>query len=179
MIVELKPAHYEGVRSLFDGLWYHLNLFAVIEGKCPGQIFADDAASPTVALICEQVEGNWYLAGDCSDPEVVEGLRSLIADTLLPAGRATDGMVELLINWHPDAWEDHFGICYLADIAPMRHLRKHFVIDSTPLIDWRGSFAHRLCVTAGRRSIAEPNRTGQYRQYYGDGAAVRMRPCNR
>ncbi len=136
MIVELKPAQYENARSLFDGLWYHLNLFAVIEGKCPGQIFADDAASPTVALICEQVEGNWYLAGDSSNPEVVEGLRSLIAETLLPAGRARDGMVELLVNWHPETWEAQFG-ALLAGASPMRHLRKHFVIDQTPDIDWR------------------------------------------
>ena len=71
MIIQLDLKQYENVRDLFDGLWYHLNLFAVIEGTAPGQIFADDAENPTVALICEQVEGNWYLAGDCADPALV------------------------------------------------------------------------------------------------------------
>ncbi len=135
-MIQLDFNQYENIRGLFDGLWYHLNLFAVIEGKAPGQIFADDAENPTVALICEHVEGNWYLAGDSSDPEIVAGLKTLVDDTLLPAGRATADRVELIVNWYPEAWESHFDLL-LADAAPLRHLRKHFVIDAAPAIDWR------------------------------------------
>jgi GNAT superfamily N-acetyltransferase len=54
---------YEQVRPLFAGLVeIHLNVTAVLDGDCPGQVYVDNPGRPQTALL---VSGDgYYLAGD-------------------------------------------------------------------------------------------------------------------
>ena len=61
--MDLVESGYESVRPLFAGLAEtHLNVTAVLDGDCPGQVYADDLGEPRAALV---VSGDGcYLAGD-------------------------------------------------------------------------------------------------------------------
>ena len=137
MLQELQPAQFERVRSLFQALDYHLYLFAVIEGKSPGQIFVDDVSAPRVALIWDHAESGCYLGGDYHDPALYQALNTTILDTIRLQAKTRD-LVEVVLNYTPDGWEEQLPVV-LAGLNPLQEWRQHFVMRSPPALDWRAA----------------------------------------
>ncbi len=137
MLQELQPSQFEIVRPLFHALDYHLYLFAVIEGKSPGQIFVDDVSAPTVALIWDHAESGCYLGGDYRDPAILHAFNTTLLDTIRPQAKTLD-LVELVINYTPDGWEEQLPVV-LDGLNPLKEWRKHFVMRSQPALDWRAA----------------------------------------
>ncbi len=146
MLQELQLAQFERVRPLFQALDYHLYIFAVIEGKSPGQIFVDDPGFPQVALIWDHAESECYIAGDPSNPASLRALNATILETIRPRAKTLEH-VESSINYTPDGWEAHFPIV-LAGLNPIKEWRQHFVIRTAPALDWRAALpvGYELCL---------------------------------
>lgn len=84
MIIELSPQFYHIAIPLFAGIEHNAALVhAVIDGSSRGRIFADDAASPTCALIA--MEGAFsYLGGAPASEDDAQALVERIFADLLP-----------------------------------------------------------------------------------------------
>lgn len=83
MIIELSPQSYHIAVPLFAGIEHNAALVhAVIDGSSRGRIFADDAASPTCALIA--MEGAFmYLGGAPASEDDAQSLVDRIFTDLL------------------------------------------------------------------------------------------------
>ena len=101
MIEELPRAQFDRIRPLLAGLPHTCAADAVVDGTCGGQVWVDAAARPRCALVATP-EGH-YVVGDDQNEEFLRSLRSLIADTLLPRGRA-EGWIWVLLRSTSDGW---------------------------------------------------------------------------
>lgn len=83
MIIELSSQSFQTVSPLFAGIEHNIALVhAVIDGSSRGRIFADDAASPTCALIA--MEGAFlYLGGAPASEDDAQALFACIFTDLL------------------------------------------------------------------------------------------------
>ena len=141
MIYELNEADYEKVRPLFQALEYHLTSAAVLDGNCPGKVFADDPANPQTAFVFSP-EG-CYLAGNPTNDAFNRDLNSVIY-----TGEAFDEEVDaLFFVCHPEGWRERLAVV-LNPRPPIKMHRRHYVCRELKY-DWRanvpdGYAVHRI-----------------------------------
>lgn len=135
MIYELRQNEYENVRSLYDGLNYHLVIYSIIEGNSPGVVYVDAPNEPKTAFMWDKVEGGFYLAGDESNCEFNKSLNEWILNRIYPAVNEIPHLADFALYYFPEAWADHVNVI-LKDTDPMKHYRKHFIIDQLKY-DWK------------------------------------------
>jgi GNAT superfamily N-acetyltransferase len=130
----LKPNDWEATRSLFAPMGHQLALGALLGGAVPGEVYADDAARPTVALAW--VQQRLFLAGLLEAVDGTDALRDVIANYIGPRvlargrghlalyaeGEAWPRQIESgLKRYLPLAAERHYYVCRLP--RPARPLR--------------------------------------------------------
>lgn len=144
MIYELEPKEYEQVRPLYADWWPYLVIFAVIEGRCPGQIYVDDLRAPRAALLWDHVEGELYLARSTeggsrekvADDALARALNDCIRHRIRPYAEAhLPHLSEYTLYCDPAAWEGELDLV-LDGLNPMEHHRKLYLFKQ-PQVDWR------------------------------------------
>ncbi|MHA7965160.1 GNAT family N-acetyltransferase [Paenibacillus sp. CAU 1782] len=101
---ELTSLQFGKVRPLLQGGHLHPEILSVIEGRCPGWIFADNADHPGSALVWSKGMQGFYLLGDCRNAVFTEGLDSFATHTLEPRMRR-HGLTHFEISGHHDEWD--------------------------------------------------------------------------
>jgi RimJ/RimL family protein N-acetyltransferase len=145
MIDELEPSQFERVRSLFQGLAYHLAIFSVIEGNSPGRIWVDHPRRPQTALVWDKAEGEFYLAGLEEDDGFNQALNACIRGQIYPEARRLPRMLDFVLNYSPETWESKLDVV-LRDTAPMKHYRQHFTFKQLK-VDWKVQLPDGLVMT--------------------------------
>jgi GNAT superfamily N-acetyltransferase len=129
---ELAAAERETARSLLTGREQHLTIAAAIEGICPGTVWVDDRSCPRTALVVTP-EGH-FLIGERPEGEAARALTRLIAETILPAGRA-QGWWRFCLDYPGEEWRD-----LLARATTVGHpvwFRRPYLVLRRLKTDWR------------------------------------------
>lgn len=79
---KIEQKDYHNFYKLFREIDCYVGVLGVLDGICHGDLYADDAVNPTVALM--MTEDGHYLAGDCSNPVVNLSLQQLTSSDLYP-----------------------------------------------------------------------------------------------
>jgi RimJ/RimL family protein N-acetyltransferase len=96
---------YPRLRHLFGGLDHNLAIASILEGNTLGCIFVDEHEAARTALLWNRQEA-LYLAGDPTGPGVLDGLHSVIQETILPDARRR--YIPLLsLQTCPAEWESY------------------------------------------------------------------------
>lgn len=148
-MLELAPEEYARVRPLLPrgfGM-----AAAVLAGRAPGRVWADDAARPTRALV--GTAELWLLLGMPRDDGFDDDLRALLADVVFAGGSVRAGDDELLLSVHPPSWEARlprlFGARrYLPDPRAYLELAPGALVPQPPpagysLVEVDGAFLER------------------------------------
>ena len=99
MLVKLALPDFAAVGPLVAGLSHQLSANAVLAGQMPGDVFVDDAARPTAALV-QSPEG-WFVAGDPGNTRFVAGLRDRVTSALDAGAR------DFVLDFGAAAWAAH------------------------------------------------------------------------
>jgi RimJ/RimL family protein N-acetyltransferase len=132
---ELARYDFESMRPLLDTVPHHLTAAAVVDGTCPGRIWADNTTAPRTALL-DTPEGH-IIAGELPQDDAREGLRALIVDTRFAFARQEGWWRFGFASPGPD-WEP-----LLAEITgaryPVQMPRQHYLLTRLA-VDWREGF---------------------------------------
>lgn len=112
---QLTPDAYPHVAPLFAGFDWHLSAAAVLAGTCPGQVYADDTASPRAAFIFSP-EGE-FLAGE-PNAEFADALGQLIASN-------PEEHDSLHIVCSEDGWLPHLTTI-MGGLEPLAEERRYY-----------------------------------------------------
>jgi GNAT superfamily N-acetyltransferase len=85
----LLPANYTRALPLFEGFIRDPLMFAVLEGKRPGRVYADHPDQPRAALVWTDTECV-YLAADPADRSFFQNFHQFTKQVLFPTGKALD-----------------------------------------------------------------------------------------
>jgi len=142
MISQLDRSAYEGTRALFTALDHQLTALAVIEGRCPGNIWVDSITRPRSAFMASP-EGH-FLVGDDGDAAFNRDLNRLIMGTLLgeSANGQRGGTMALVCD--PEGWVEQFDVV-LAGRVPIPERRWHYLFERS-LVDWRNLVPEGLSI---------------------------------
>ena len=123
-IRQIKQGNYERVRPIFAELAEtHLNITAVLDGNCPGQVYADDVTHPKTAYL---ISGDgYYLAG---------ASHNRAFNAALGAALPRDTYFVLFCN--PGQWEDALD-AVLKDTYAIRATRHYYTLGQLKIADWR------------------------------------------
>lgn len=143
-IYELSADRFYVTAPLFADAWFdEPYMDAVLKGRQPGRIFADDPVTPSAALMCRSYE--YYVAGDVSP-----SLRAFIKDA-----PAEPGVFQKLYGYAPvgEAWEQ----AILGDYAGalIRIPRHNFRWDGAAVMHWREKLPDGARVVPIDRQLAE------------------------
>lgn len=131
-MIELHRGQFEECRAIFAPLTQCLTAQAVLDGTCPGRVFADDTESPRTALIWDKW-GRFYLAGDPSNADFNRAARAFFTDEAAPAAQERHQYTYELW-YHPDAWAD--SVDEVLD-WPVSDTRLYYVYEDPPPAGWR------------------------------------------
>jgi RimJ/RimL family protein N-acetyltransferase len=137
MLTELTIEDYERVRPLFAEWRSRLVTCAVLEGRCPGQVYVDDAQNPRTALLWDHAEGELYLAGAAHNGAFNRAANDLIRGDIRSKAQAQlPHLSEYTLYAHQDAWGDQIDVV-LRDTNPMVHRRMYYAFQELR-VDWHG-----------------------------------------
>ena len=132
MLGRVDPMSYGNLSPLCTSLDIHLAVIAILAGETPAEIYADDVAAPTVALILPRNGHRVFLAGETADSALIQDLRAMLLQRFASPA-------EFLIYYGSPAWEAYLPlIC--EGLESTRANREHYTITSS-LPDWRGHLA--------------------------------------
>ena len=105
MFHQISHERYHHLRFLFSELEHNLAIASIMEGNSLGCLYADSPDSAAAALLWNRQEA-LYLAGDPNGPGLVEALKNLFQETILPEARRRH-IPLLSLQVHPTGWEMH------------------------------------------------------------------------
>ena len=146
---EVAPQQFEKARPLFDGFDYSLSIQAAIEGNNPGRIFVDNVERPRTAFALT-VEG-YLLAGDHTDPAILEALRHLLARQIFTGKVYVNGNESMSLAIHPQTWEAQLPILIPTHEAEKSE-RYHYLCRAVRF-DWHRSLPEGYLVRHAERSM--------------------------
>jgi RimJ/RimL family protein N-acetyltransferase len=136
MLTELTVQDYGRARRLFAEWHSRLVTVAVLEGRCPGQVYVDKARAPGTGLLWDHVEGELYLAGEAQHEAFNRAANGLIRGAIrAKAQTGLPHLSEFTLYADPGRWENQLEVV-LEGTNPMLHHRKHFTLRE-PRVDWR------------------------------------------
>jgi GNAT superfamily N-acetyltransferase len=121
-MLEVTSEKRELVRGVFAALDEHLSVAGVLEGQVPGEVFADSLEAPQVAVAW--LKHRCYVAGRADTAAARDGLRGLIAETILPAARAV-GYPLVMAYATQEGWEAGLRQA-LAEVLPETGQRQFY-----------------------------------------------------
>jgi hypothetical protein len=115
---------YERLRPIFAGLAEtHLNVVAVLDGNCPGEIYVDDLRRPQSALL---VSGDgYYLAGQADNLALNRALNEVLP---------RDHYFVLFCS--PEQWATALDVI-LEDTYAIRAPRRYYTLGQPRIRDWQ------------------------------------------
>jgi GNAT superfamily N-acetyltransferase len=102
LLHQLQPNDTVALRPLFDVPQLSFMVDAMQAGNSPAAIWVDDANQPRSAFIWDTTH-SLYLGGDAGNTAFLNGLRTLLSETILPDGR-TRRLGIFKIYTANDAW---------------------------------------------------------------------------
>jgi hypothetical protein len=126
---ELDPASFGKVRHLFGDLDQYVPVFAVIERRFPGRVFADREDDPTTAVVWAVTR--WaYVEGDSGNRPFLKSMDALIRETVVPVqGKLASDWFELYApndaRWMSAVEES------LSAFKPERHFEQVYTLDAS------------------------------------------------
>jgi RimJ/RimL family protein N-acetyltransferase len=132
MFHELDNHQFQAVMPLFDEYFPDPMLYAVLEGRRNGRVFADNASRPTHAFVWTDSESAYLalgqaVAGDEDDTEFLAAFRRLLLEEIIPQARDM-GLHFLSLFSFPDAYP-HKLEQLLAEQLPLRTPLNTFTFD--------------------------------------------------
>lgn len=124
LIQEIEPRDYERLRPIMADLSaIHLNVTAILDGTCPGRVYADDVAHPRTAYL---ISGNWhYLAGATDNQAFNEALNAALP---------RDDCFVLFCD--PERWSGALDVV-LRDTYALRATRHYYTLAQHRIPDWQ------------------------------------------
>lgn len=144
MMYELEPKDYEKVRPLYAAWYPYLVILAVIDGKCPGNVYVDDRDDPQTALLWDHAEGELYLAGgtqaevggEARGATSSRALNACIRHRIRPYAEAhLPHLSEYTLYCDPATWGLRLDVV-LDGLNPMVHRRRLYAFEALR-VDWR------------------------------------------
>lgn len=108
---KLHPSETVKVESLFEGMGYHLGLYAVLHGGVSGEVIVDFPKQPHTALV-SIYQRQFFLAGSPHNSAFIKELRNFFAGTIYPRFLEKHEKA-FLVHYPPGDWP-----AALADIFP-------------------------------------------------------------
>lgn len=108
---KLHPSETVKVESLFEGMGYHLGLYAVLHGGVSGEVIVDFPKQPHTALV-SIYQRRFFLAGSPHNSAFIKELRNFFAGTIYPRFLEKHEKA-FLVHYPPGDWP-----AALADIFP-------------------------------------------------------------
>ena len=142
---ELERGDYARVRALYKEWGHYLSVSAVLDGRCPGKVWADDLSEPRTGLLWEFAEGELFLASPGADEALSRSLNRCILERVYAEAREMPHLSEFTLYCEPLAWEGQLDIV-LRDTHPMMHHRKCFALKKLRA-DWRGMIPEGFVLT--------------------------------
>jgi hypothetical protein len=137
-MIELKLEDYPAVEVFFADKKQHIPALSVLQGNYPGRVFADDAASPSLAVVW--ATGRWmYAAGEISTELNRMKLTAFLQTQVIP------GCKQRQENWFEiytddcDAWTALFKSGY-AGLKVYRHMESVYEFNQAKFIRPDGKF---------------------------------------
>ena len=133
-MIQLTAHQYTNVASLFEPLKHHQAVVAALASAIPATVYADDPIRPQTAFI--QAKHRLFLAGEPDEPDTVQAVGRLFADTIRPAAKAAG--LEMFLLWYaPDGWaEAEHATEIMPNMRPTAAQRQHYTLHA-PRLDWR------------------------------------------
>ncbi len=97
----IDPVDYPKVRGLFDDWQYHLAALAVLSCSAEGQVYVDDPASPSTALV--RAGHRFHLVGNANVEAFNRGFRELLVEELPAKMTGVEDMFQ--IYYAHSGWE--------------------------------------------------------------------------
>jgi RimJ/RimL family protein N-acetyltransferase len=133
MLHELDRHQFQMVMPIFDEYFPDPMLYAVLEGRRNGRVFADDALHPTRAFVWAEGESTYLtsqtLADDESDTEFLAAFRRLLLEEIIPQARDM-GLHFLSLFSFPDTYPQKLEQIF-AEQLPLRTPLNTFAFDET------------------------------------------------
>lgn len=107
---ELAPSEYARVYPVFDEYLREPLLYAVLEGRQPGRVWADSPTDPSAALVWSRTEC-LYAAGGEGDAQWQASLQHLVRDEVIPGVQAT-GRGYTSVFAFPEAHADELAVLF-------------------------------------------------------------------
>src|SRR5262249_54129056 len=114
----LQPISRLSLHPLFDQPHLGFVVDAIRAGNSPAAIWVDDERAPNSAFIWETTD-SLYLGGDADNPAFNAALRNMLADSILPEGKA-QRLGIFKIYTADDAWTTRLPDLFQTDSLPMR-----------------------------------------------------------
>lgn len=138
----LDPTHYDNARPLFAPLDFNLVVHSVLANHTIGRVYADDVERPSTALLWSMMD-TVMLAGDAGQATVLEDLRRLLQDEMMPHARARH-VPGFSVYLDSSAWQPHLPPL-LPGLTPQPIRRRAFRL-SQLRVDWRKETPHGVTV---------------------------------
>ncbi len=131
-MLRLNNSEIANVHPLFDNDHLRLVVDGIISGITTGQIWADDAAAPSVALMWE----SWsiYIAGNPESPKTIDKLRQLYMTEIAPQALAQDNK-EFKLVYTPETWSSKAASIFGPLTEQNLPRRTYCSIDNLPTSD--------------------------------------------
>ena len=104
MILELPQEGFPRAGHLLGDLGHYLVLTTLLQGRTPGRIWANDADKPATALVWDELNGFFFLAGDSSNGDINQELNHLLMDTIFPQAIRL-GYRHFFLQLTPQRWD--------------------------------------------------------------------------
>ncbi len=130
----VPPTDYSKLQRICAPLDNHLAVAAILAGETPAQVYVDDVASPTVALLLPWNGHRVFLAGATNDQRLIADIREL-----LRAARSSPSSLrnpsDFLIYYVPSTWEANLAVlCQGMETTPA--MRQYYTLAHAPP-DWQ------------------------------------------
>jgi RimJ/RimL family protein N-acetyltransferase len=149
-IQEIEPKDYERLRPIMAGLSaIQLNVAAILDGTCPGRVYADDVAHPRTAYLISG-DGH-YLAGATDNQAFNEALNAALP---------RDHYFVLFCD--PERWSGALDVV-LRDTYAVRATRHYYTLAEHKMPDWQDRIPEGFSmqrVDAGFLATERKNRDG-------------------
>lgn len=106
MIFELEKDKYQNVKPILKGAFEDLVIDVIIEGSVSGNIWVDKKSNPRTVFLWDSLEQLFFLSGDNNSKALIDSLRKLISETVVPEAKKRRHNAFNLLVFPEEHWQD-------------------------------------------------------------------------
>jgi RimJ/RimL family protein N-acetyltransferase len=129
---------YAQLHEICAPLNMHLAVTAILAGETPAQVYVDDLAAPTVALLFPWQGDRVYLAGEPHNEHTLADIKKMLAVRFAPTQQLAEPRI-FRMHEVPGSWETHLPS--LCDGMETTTANREWYVLSHVVPDWRASLA--------------------------------------